>query len=57
MTTDYSAWGSYRSTMHGAAAWDTTGDTGQNPHADGTLEHEDWWASLLEDPEGRDSSL
>lgn len=57
MTTDYSAWGAYFSNQRGAAAWDDPGVSEQNPHADGTQEHEEWWASLIETHEDSDLSL
>jgi hypothetical protein len=57
MTTGYSGWGGYLSNMREAAAWDTSGAVGQNPHADGTQEHEEWWASQIESPDDYDNSL
>lgn len=56
MTTDYSSWGAFLSNMRQAASWDTSGAAEGNPYADGTQEHEEWWASQSE-PSDYDGSL
>lgn len=57
MTTDYSAWGAYFSNMRVAASWDTSGATDYNPYADGTQEHEEWWANQSEASDTSDNTL